>query len=87
VTMSVIWMQPSYPSNYRGNKPIHRYAVGTLQAFKEKNGDVGIRTQEWDRALRYASASREISWFGRIFDKDILDNLTWTSEVRMICVW
>ncbi len=75
VYLAVIDRYNFYSPNYRGCKTFWVDAVDKIKEGKVYNG-----SQE-EEALRFARASNEILYFGRIFDKDVLANTTWTEKV------
>lgn len=70
--LSVIRNEMDYTPNYRGARMI---GVDALDALV----DIGYDNR--DEAVRYARSSSEVLWYGRIFDKDIIETTTWTHYV------
>lgn len=76
VDLAIVTRQNAYSPRYRGCK-----AFWLVAADKILQGRSELNWAE-DEAVRFATSSNEILYYGRIFRKDMISNLTWTDEVN-----
>lgn len=67
-----------FHSGYRGIKPVRLDAAETLRLYYHRTN---YNHTEVVNAIRFARASSEVVFFGRIFDKDVLETTFWTLAV------
>jgi hypothetical protein len=79
VALSLITRRWNYPRNYRGSRNIVEDAQDAMQ-------DYGLEhlNRDQEEALRYSLSSSEVLFYGRIFDKDIIEDTDWTYHVSRI---
>jgi len=67
-----------FHSGYRGAKPVRLDAADTLRLFYTRTDYDHPRVID---AIKFARASSEVVFYGRIFEKDVMDTSSWSIDV------
>ncbi|KAK8864614.1 hypothetical protein IAR55_001864 [Kwoniella newhampshirensis] len=78
VYMTIITRWDRYSDRYRGLKDVQFPAASLLEDYLE---DVYYGDVEAVEALRFARASSEMLYYGRIFAKNIVETTKWTADL------